>query len=51
MHFSAYADPEALAEADELRNLLPAATTELERSLGMSRRRSARPARRARAVS
>ena len=51
IHFAAYVDPDALPEAGELRNLLPAAATELEHSLGVSRRRSAGPARRARAVS
>ena len=33
LHFSAYVDPDALPDAGELRNLLPAAATELEHSL------------------
>ena len=51
VHFAAYVDPDVLPEADELRKLLPAAMTELEHSLGVSRPRSARPSRRAGAVS
>ncbi len=47
LHFSAYADPEALPEAAELRSLLPAAFTELSRAFerrpgtpGVKRRRA-----------
>jgi diacylglycerol O-acyltransferase len=47
IHFAAYVDPEALPEAGGLRTLLPAAATELEHSLGLARRRPARPRRRA----
>jgi WS/DGAT/MGAT family acyltransferase len=50
IHLAAYVDPGSLPEADQLRNLLPAAATELEHSLGVSRRRSAAPTRRAGAV-
>jgi diacylglycerol O-acyltransferase len=50
IHFAAYVDPVALPEADQLRTLLAAATTELEHSLGPSRRRPVRRIRRVRAV-
>jgi len=50
IHFAAYVDPVALPEADQLRTLLAAATTELEHSLGPSRRRPVRRTGRVRAV-
>lgn len=41
LHFSGYADPDALPEATELRSLLPAAFTELESAVGRRSQTSA----------